>query len=227
MSFQDIRIVRQFNIINGYVQTDRYGRGPLAGVLALPGVGLKELTVHNQRWVETTLENGGVIECCEQPPATEISRNIVDTVVETTPRTPDWPPYDPPGGDYTPPCVCPYDQVQAGTWLSVTYYSPEGGTPYIPPETCGCDNSWATSRSYLIPDTGQGNCYWTGTVQNTFTVVVTYDTGLCMWIITIYCNDGQTAIWQGSSSTRDGSYTVLGDWCAPFGYISVIPYYPE
>lgn len=90
MSFQDITIVRQFNIINGYVTTDRYGRGPLTNVLAIPGVVTKELTVHNQKWVETT---GGTLTCCEEPPATEISRTIVDTVIGTFPRTPDWPPY--------------------------------------------------------------------------------------------------------------------------------------
>ena len=89
MSFQDITIVRQFNVINGYVTADRYGRGPLATILAIPGVSMRELTVHNQKWVETT---GGTLECCEEPPATNISRDVVDTVVETTPGTPYWPP---------------------------------------------------------------------------------------------------------------------------------------
>jgi hypothetical protein len=232
MSFQDIRIVRQFNIINGYVQTDRYGRGPLAGVLALPGVGLKELTVHNQKWVETVSENGGVVECCAEPPATEISRNVVTTVVETTPSTPDWPPTpDYPDGDYTPtPCICPYDtQTYITTWLTAVFYDSNGNTPYIMQEVCGCRNSFATREVFLYPDTGrQNNCYWSGTIQNgDFTIVITYDTGLCLWIVTIYCND-QTIIWQGSSPTRDGNYTVYGGpWCAPFGWVTITPYYPE
>lgn len=82
MSFEDITIVRQYNIIDGEVQTDRYGSGPLAGVLAIPGVSLAQLTVHNQKWVETI--PGGVINCCEEPPATTVGNVVVDTVVETT-----------------------------------------------------------------------------------------------------------------------------------------------
>jgi hypothetical protein len=217
MSFQDITIVRQFNVINGYVTADRYGRGPLAGILAIPGVVLKELTVHDQKWVETS---GGTLECCVEPPATHISRDVVDTVVETTPGTPYWPPT---GNPENPgqQCTCQYSKAESNiTSLVVGFQDYQGYPPYIAPEQCGCRNSFATISFVLIPDTGR-DCYWFGSAQNgDFTATVYFDTELCLWIVTLSCTTeyGQQTIWQGSSSTRDGVYDtyIPGSiyWCA-------------
>jgi len=235
MSFQDITIVRQYPIINNYVQSDRYGNAPLSTILSISGVGTRELTVHNQKWVETVI--GGTIECCYNPPSTLVSRVVTETVIEETPRTPDWPPTRSPEPTQTP-CECTIDDnTFQATYLQATFYNSEGGAPYIPPEQCNCDNSFASPVVTLIPYTdavleGYPRCTWIAYPQNgDFRILLSY-TSDCLWIITIQCIRGRQeyqTIWQGSNptSTQYGLYStyIQNDipWCADIAtaYVAV------
>jgi len=78
MSFDTISIVRRFPIINNYVIVPDYGpnKVSLATALGVSGTSLNGLVGNFAEFVDTT---PGVVECCNDVPANDISETVKDT----------------------------------------------------------------------------------------------------------------------------------------------------
>ena len=84
MSQQDITITRRFPIINGFVIIPDYGPNKitLADALAIPGVRLNSLLGNVEIFLETL---PGIIECCRNVPADNISETVKEEIPGYTP----------------------------------------------------------------------------------------------------------------------------------------------
>jgi hypothetical protein len=220
---QNITITRQFPIIDDFVVMPDYnaGRIPLHDALAIPGISRNQLTNvtlesasrRGQAFLET---EPGLTECCDNPPADQISE-VVKTKVPPYPPGGDEPPYDP-NNDY--PSWCPTQRCPKGS-LWAAWDMPFFGqtTP------CSCMGGTGGSTFTTLAETS--DCVYSGITNNDLRVMITWDGQLCAWIMNIECLKARVLVWETiwtgwAYPGPTGTYWQMGLQCADMAYLNHI-----
>jgi hypothetical protein len=250
MSFETITIVRQFPVINGFVQLpDNYIRNrtsvPVKDFLATTGADLVKIQhtggariAGSKHGVQEIVELDPLeVVCCGADTAAQDAKLHYGTAQPTTPRpleTDIQYPRDPyeTDDDVPPNCECT-DQI-GNMILNVTL------TDTINANQCDCATTLLKGSYGVYPASGwQGEpgypdvpCTWYGLYEN-YMIIIAYDRKNC-WSMTIYCNarNAETgmAIWYGTNAGSEspiGTFTVVGDSCVNMTTITVAQAFPN
>ena len=208
MSMSDITIARQNNIINGFVSVNenviqQTMMSVQTALFTIPGIILKQLTTRRgQYFIET---EPGVVTCCGNIPADEITRE-----------------YIPPVQQSCLPCVDIYPPI-----MDIQFYgkfTEKNARAFLPPGMCNCPIPVITDTIYQL--TTVANCIWQNAYGNSgeLKIVLEWNSELCLWQLIIYClgDSGYYKVWQGvnyGTTPNTAEYVPSGDYCGN-AYIS-------
>jgi hypothetical protein len=208
----DITVVREFNIINGYIFNPDAQELILVDdvLLTIPGMEPKQLTTRaGQKFLETSMI-GGQIECCKNVPADAIVNQLVEEFVPTPPDI---------------NCPCPDFDGKGILMVLVTFTGSDISQ-------CGCIIPFYANTRVIAGLAADDGCKWEQTIfDGNYQISVEWNPTLCAWILRIYCaiNQAMVEIWEGINYTNTpfGTYSSFGSYCGTGLTGLVSPYYPD